>query len=312
MPVPQTPPALYGPLPVKVQTGLSGIGFVLEPDRAGVLARGERQSRVLIDLGSNSTFHGTAGRTLFEDLEQNNLRVALRQGTGWGEWEAQASLVARTGGIFDPIIGWWHQNVVPFRDPAFARVPYHQVNLQLRDGATQLTDSGSTTALNYVAFRAKKPLATGLAVRGVVKVPLAGKGRYLDSGALDLGVGLLGETPLAHGWGAHANLNLVFAGTTRVGALSGGRRWLPSSVFAVERRVSARTTVVVQAEDSAFPFMQDMPFRGSRRQQMSFGAWHQSHPDTLWHASFSENIYPFLVTSYTPDVMFSLGVTRRH
>lgn len=312
MPIPQTPPALYGPLPVKVQTGLSGVGFLLEPDRVAPLAPGERQRRVLIDLGSNSTFHGVPGQTLYEDLEQNNLRFGVRQGTSWGEWGAQASVVVRTGGFLDPLISWWHQNIVPFQDPAFAAVAAHQVQIRLRDGATQLTDSGSAAALTSLSLSAKRSLVPGLAVRGVVKLPLAGSRHYLDSGAVDLGVGLLGETTFVPGWGAHANLNLVRAGATTVGALTGGRRWLPGSVVAVERRVSARTTLVVQAEDSAFPFTQDMPFRADRRQQMSFGAWHQSGPETLWHASFSENIYPFLVTSYTPDIQFSLGVTHRH
>ena len=44
---------------------------------------------------------------------------------------------------------------------------------------------------------------------------------------------------------------------------------------------------------------------------MSFGTWYQASPDTRWHVSVSENIYPFRVTSYTPDVMLSLGMVRR-
>lgn len=311
MPIVQTPPALYGPLPVKVQTGLSGLSFLFEPARAQLLAAGERQSFARLDVGSNATFHGAPGRYLLTDLEQNSLRVGVAQGTSWGEWGAQATLQARTGGILDPLIGWWHQNVVPFNDAFFSQQPRQQVQIQVLDRQNQLQQGGSATALTQLSFTAKRALRPGLALQAAVKLPVSGRRHYLDNGAVDLGVGLLAELQPQRDWAVHANVNLVRAGTTQVGTLQGGHRYLVSSLVAAERRLSTRLALVVQAEDTAFPFNRGLKHQGDRLKQMSFGTWYQANPATRWHVSISENIYPFQVTSYSPDVMISLGVVRR-
>ena len=145
----------------------------------------------------------------------------------------------------------------------------------------------------------------------MVKLPGQGRSQFLDNGAVDLGVGLLGQTQISPRWSLHTNLNLVRQGTTHVAELSGGSRWLTGAVMAAEFRTTERTTLVAQVEDTAFPFLRDLRGASGRRQQMSFGAWHQVSLDTSWHASFSENIVPFHTTSYTPDIMASVGIVRR-
>jgi Protein of unknown function (DUF3187) len=306
------PPAFYGPLPVKYQTSMSGIATLLEPERAALLLPGQREQRLRLDIGNNATYHGTLSRFIYDDAEVQNLRLGEAYGKAWGDWSWQASLVQRTGGFLDPFIKFWHDNIVPFSDPLFSRLPGGQARLAVHDGAPTLERNGTAVALNALTFTARKNLRPGLAARAVVKLPVQGRAQFLDSGAVDLGGGLLGQTKLAPRWSLHGNLNLVRQGTTRVAELSGGARWLTGSVLAAEFRTTNRTTLVVQGEHTSFPFLRDLRGGSARRQQMSFGAWHQSGPDTLWHASLSENIYPPQTTSYTPDVMVSLGVTRRH
>ncbi|WP_309710627.1 hypothetical protein [Armatimonas sp.] len=312
LPLLSEPPAFYGPLPVKYQTSLSGVATLLEPEQARVLLRGQREQRLRLDIGNNTIYHGTLSRFIYDDSEVQNLRLGESYGASWGDWSWQASLVQRSGGFLDPLVKFWHDNVVPFNDPLFSTLPGGQARLAIKDTDPLLERNGTAVALSNVTLTARRALRPGLTARVVVKVPVAGRGQFLDNSAVDLGVGLLGQTQLTPRWSLHGNLNLVRQGTTRVGELSGGSRWLIGSVFAAEFRTTNRTTLVVQSEDTTFPFLHDLRGGSSRRTQMSFGAWHEAAPGTLWHAAFSENITPFHTTSYTPDVMISLGVTRRH
>ncbi|MBB6049506.1 hypothetical protein [Armatimonas rosea] len=309
-PLPPGPPAFFGPLPVRLQTALSGAATQLEPEVTAPLAAGARQVRVRLDIGNNAIYHGTVSRSIYDDSEVQNLRFGEAFGTSWGEWSWQASVVQRTGGILDPLIRFWHENVVPFNDPYFKNVPNGQVKGEVYDSASLFSYSGSAAALTQVTLAAKRPLAPGISGRVVVKLPVSGRSLFLDSGTLDLGAGLLGERALTRRWRLHGNLNLVRAGATTFGTLTGGSRWLTGSTLAAEFASSPRTNLVVQLEDTAFPYERDLRGRSGRRQQTSFGAWVQQDASTRWHVSFSENIYPFLVTSYTPDVMVSLGFIR--
>ncbi|MCX6368180.1 MAG: hypothetical protein NTX57_15970 [Armatimonadetes bacterium] len=312
LPLLSEPPAFYGPLPVKYQTSLSGVATLLEPEQARVLLVGQREQRLRLDIGNNTIYHGTLSRFIYDDSEVQNLRLGESYGASWGDWGWQASLMQRSGGFLDPLIKFWHDNIVPFSDPLFSTLPGGQARLAVKNPAPLLERNGSAAALSALTLTARRALRPGLAARAVVKLPVQGRAQFLDNGAVDLGLGLLGQTQLAPRWSLHGNLNWVRQGTTRVGELTGGSRWLTGSVFAAEFRTTNRTTLVAQLEDTAFPFLRDLRGGSGRRTQMSFGAWHEAAPGTLWHASFSENIKPFRTTSYTPDVMISLGVTRRH
>ncbi len=312
LPPPPDPPAFFGPLPIKYQTSLSGVATLLEPERAQLLIPGQREQRLRLDIANNAIYHGTQSRFVYDDSEMQNLRLGESYGTHWGEWSWQASLIQRTGGLLDPLIKFWHDNVVPFNDPLFSKLPGQQVRLAAYDTTPLLERTGTAVAVNNITLTARRRLREGLAVRAVIKLPVQGKSQFLDNGKVDIGVGLLGQQQVAPRWSVHTNLNLVRLGTTTVNELSGGTHWQLGSVVATEFRTTNRTTLVVQLEDTAFPFLRGFRGTSSRRQQMSFGTWHQSTANTRWHASFSENIYPFQTTSYTPDIMVSLGVTRHH
>ena len=309
--LPADPPVFFGPLPVKVQTSLSGVATLLEPERVATLPRGARERRLRVDMGNNAIYHGVTTNYIYDDSEIQNLRLGEAYGRAWGEWSWQASFVQRTGGFLDPLIRFWHLNVVPFTDSVFSNIPNGQVKSEVHDGATVFQDGGSAAALTSVTLSVRRPVQPGVSARAVVKLPVRGREALLDSGAVDLGVGLLGQTRLTPRWSAHANLNLVRAGTTHVGPLTHGQRWLTGSVVAAEFQSTPHTNIVVQMEDSSFPFNRELRGRSSRRQQMSFGVWHQAEVNMRWYVSVAENLYPFLVTSYTPDVMLSLGIVQR-
>ena len=313
---PDLPPA--GPLPVRVQEGLAGLIFVFEPEGSRVLGKGERRFRVRLDIGNNAFYNGkVVEEAIYEDNERQELRVGAAWGLGRGrEASAQLTLAARNGGITDSFVRFWHKSVVPFTTPGQEGQPPYQNVLDVQSGGTALHLEKGAAALTSIVLGAKSTLNSpsprlDLSVRGALKVPLSGTSGYLDSGGVDLGVGLLATARLNGRLTAHGNLNVVRAGKTSVGVLKNGLRVNHGSVVALEWRTSARDSLIMQAEESTFPFVRTLDSGSGGRRQMSFGVVRSYSGGSRAHFALSENVYPFRTTAYVPDVGVSLGFERR-
>ena len=312
---PALPPA--GPLPTRQQEGLSGLIFVFEPDGAQVLARGERRFRVRLDIGNNAFYNGkVVEEAIYEDNERQELRVGAAWGLGKGrEANAQLTVAARNGGITDSFVRFWHKTVVPFTTPGQEGVSAYQNVLDVQSGDTKLRLESGTAALTSLVLGGKATLNSpsprlSLAVRGTLKFPLGGKTCYLDSGGADVGVGLIATARLSERLSAHGNISVVRAGKTSVGVFKNGRRLNHGSVVALEWRTSAKDSLILQAEESTFPFVRTLDSGSGGRRQMSFGTI-RTYSRSRAHVALSENIYPFRTTAYIPDVGVSFGFDRR-
>ena len=314
--MPPLPPA--GPLPVRVQEGLAGLVFVFEPEGARVLGKGERRFRVRLDVGNNAFYNGkVVEEAIYEDNERQELRVGAAWGSGRGrEVRADLTLAARNGGITDSFVRFWHHAVVPFTTPGQEGQPPYQSVIDVQSGAAALHLQGGAAAPTSLVLGAKTTLNSpsprvDLAVRGALKIPLAGRSSYLDGGGVDLGVGLLATARLNGRLTAHGNLNVVRSGTTSVGVLKNGLRVNHGSVVALEWRTSQKDSLVMQAEESTFPFVRTLDSGAGGRRQMSFGVVRSYSGGSRAHVALSENIYPFRTTAYVPDVGVSFGFERR-
>ena len=307
-----------GPLPVRGQEGLAGLIFVFEPDRVQVLGKGERRLRVRLDIGNDAFYNGkVVEEAIYEDTERQELRVGAAWGLGKGrEVRADLTVAARNGGVTDSFVRFWHKAVVPFTTPGQEGQPPYQNVVDVQSGGTTLHLQSGTAALTSLLLGAKTTLNSpsprvNLAVRGALKVPLARNSGYLDSGGVDLGASLLATARLNGRLTAHGNLNVAYAGKTSVGVLKDGLRVNHGSVVALEWRTSARDSLVMQAEESTFPFVRTLDSGSGGRRQMSFGVIRSYAGGSRAHLALSENIYPFRTTAYVPDVGVSLGFDRR-
>ncbi len=305
------PPA--GPLPVRMQDGLSGLVLQLEPAAARVLTVGERRFTLRLDVGNVAYYTGAVEEeSIYQDTERQELRLGVR----WGlknrrEASAILTLAARNAGALDPLLRFWHTAIVPYDVPGFDAPKNFQNRVSVRSGATNLNLIRSVAAPTNVTLGLTQELSREISVRGALKIPLAGSRDYLDTGGTDVALGVLASREISPRLFLHGNLNLVYAGRTKVGDLTDGVRLYHGSVLALEKRVSGRDSVVVQAEETVYPFVRNLASGSGGRRQMSFGLQRTYPGGTRAHLSLSENIFPFRTTPYGPDIMLSLGFERR-
>jgi hypothetical protein len=307
-----------GPLPVRMQDGLSGLVLQLEPVAARVLRVGERRVTVRLDIGNAAYYTGeVVEEAIYQDTERQELRVGIRRGLGRGrEASAQLTFAARNAGVLDPLLRFWHRAIVPYDPPGLEGVKNFENRVEVRTGQTSLRLESGVAALTNLTLGYRQELPpldarTTLSARAALKLPLSGGRSYLDTGATDLALGLALERRLGAGLWLHGNLNVVRAGATRVGALAGGVRTYHGSALALEKRLSARDSFVVQAEETVFPFVRALASGSGGRRQMSFGFQRVSASGTRTHVSLAENVFPFRTTPYGPDVMLSFGLEKR-
>lgn len=311
MPLPPTDAA--GPLPVRMQDGLSGLVLQLEPAPAVVLKRGERRFTLRLDIGNAAYYTGEVmEEAIYQDTERQELRVGGRWGLGKGqEANAYFTLAARNAGIMDPLLRFWHHAIVPYEVPGQGKTPNFQNIVEVNSGPTSLTLNRGAAALANLTLGFTQTITPHVSARAAVKLPVSGSKSYLDTGGTDIALGLITIHQLRKRLWVHGNLNLVQAGRTQVGVLTNGTRTYHGSVVALEQRVSSKDSVVFQAEETVYPFVRNLASGSGGRRQMSLGLQRTYTNGTRAHLSLSENIFPFRTTPYGPDVMLSFGMERR-
>lgn len=317
----------FGPLPVRLRDGISGVGYAVEPRSGGVLAKGVGTAFYHLDVG-NTAFEllGDGFNGLREDSETQNHRFGFQKGVGKG-WEAGATLAfaTRNAGITDGLINRWHHDILHYHDP-FRENPSHgQTLLNLADntGNNRINDKNAAAQTQTIALEVRKavwdttqtrpahPLQA--ATRLGIKIPLRNQeaAYYLDNGAVDVWAGLSVSGRARGRLWLHADTNIFWVGNKRVLVFDSGKRFLPQAVIAAEYKASAKTSLLIQGENALYPFPLDLPSHSGRRAQTTFGVWQSVGRQTRLFGSLSENIWGFRVTSYAPDVMLSFGVRQR-
>ena len=325
----QTSPAPYfGPLPVRLRDGISGVAYAVEPRSGSVLARGKSAAFYNFDAGNTSfELQGNGFNTLREDSETQNHRLGYGRGLGRG-WEVGATLAfaTRNGGFTDRLINDWHHSVLHYNDPF--RESFRNNNpayLLLADANAnfRINDENAAAQTQTLAFEARKSVwdttqkrprhGVQAAVRAGVKFALRGQSAayYLDNGYTDLwgGVALSGRVR-GRFW-LHADANVVYAGTNHLLIFNNTKRFLPQAVLAAEYKAGANTALLVQTESALAPFSLPLPRHSEQRAQTTFGLWQNVGPQTRLFGAISENVFGPRVTSYAPDVMFSFGLRQR-
>lgn len=323
----QAQEGFFGPLPVRLREGLSGVGYLVEPTSAAVLPRRRTDLSYNLDIGNVNFLAETPTILLREDLEVQYHRFGMRQGIGRG-WEAGATLTyaARNAGVLDGLISGWHRHILRYREyPRDYERQGQTLLLWHRDDTTHLLQRGSASGWTSLALEAKRQFmgtATDspfrLAGRVILKIPLRsrpadpGSVDYLENYATDLGFGLLTAWRPGKGRATlHTDLTYLRAGASDVGVFRAGRRDLWQGVAALEYRMNGRSSFVAQAEDAIYPFDPVGHFGDGRRRQMSFGFWFHGTKRTRYFVSLSENVYGPEVTAYAPDFMLSAGTVLR-
>lgn len=144
-----------------------------------------------------------------EDYEVQRLRLLYRGGMRNGlEWSAELPILSRGGGFQDPIIDWWHANVLKWSDQDRDNTRFGRSRVRV-PGATF---NGSADGLGDISGFLSKSLGKGFVGSVGVKIPTGDAGNLLGSGGVDAGVYLQARYPLMRKLFLHGQLGLVWQG----------------------------------------------------------------------------------------------------
>ncbi len=187
--------------------------IALEPERATVLAKGERSLFFNFDYSNILLLQDTTNEDLDIDLESLRVNFQIKYGLAQDlELAAALPIYVMHGGFLDRFISSYH-NAFNIPNRVRDREPNNIFRYRWEIGDQLITDQtegfaalGDLTLQVKRAVRWKKLKETELAVRAGLKLPTGSRGRFVSSGGTDFAFG--GE--ISRVWekvGAYFNIN---------------------------------------------------------------------------------------------------------
>ena len=183
-----------------------------------------------------------------EDQETTRLLGRIRHGLGKGfDLTLEVPLVARGGGVLDPIIEWWHRNIVHISDPARDRAAYGQSYVTIPGHAT----FGSAAGVGDVSAIVNKSLGPSTIVSFGIKLPTGSAEKLIGSGAADAGIAIQHTFRINSRWQLLAQLGGVIQGSAT--AIPNSRTFVGQQALSLMYAPNSKDTFVGQwqGEDSS-------------------------------------------------------------
>jgi hypothetical protein len=188
----------------------------MEPERAAVLAKGDRSLGLNFDYSNILVFRKTDREELFLDAEY--LRTDFRFETGLGKGlEVRASIpfTIMYGGFLDSFLSSFHKTLnLPNAgrdDFSFNELHY----FYSKDGATAWDRPDDVAAFGDLTLQVKKALwekdQNELAARAAVKLPTGSRSNLTGSGKTDFALGFMFNR-VGPRFGGYFNINYSFLG----------------------------------------------------------------------------------------------------
>lgn len=292
----------FGPISVPNQRALSTPFLRLDPTW-GVLSKGKREVRADFRASNDSRKLGTVE----EDQETDSFVFGYRQGLGNGkEWGVVLPLLSRGGGFLDPIITWWHINVLHWQDPYRASQPNGRSIVSV-PGA----QFGSASGIGDIRFRYRQVVSQRIQSELAVKLPTGSASRLLGSGALDFAGGLKWSSSK---WKIdyHLQFGYVFQGNAT--RLPNSRRWVDQSLVGLVYRRNSRDGWIAQWQSESSATRTGEPGSDAAHRQLVFGYQRKINENRMFELHFTEDRDVFngkfpLGANVAPD--FGIGIGYR-
>lgn len=269
------------PMPIQTRNHRAiALAFLRMPLAGPALGKGERAWEV--GLTTANDFRSRPG--MFEDAEIDRLEVLYRM--GWQKnrelWFSGA-LLNRGGGFLDPIIDWWHRNILGWTDKIRDITPYGGSTILL-DGEYQF---GSAAGLGDVTVGLTQTLNPRLSASVALKLPTGDAARLMGSGAPDLGVSVDYRFPIARKFSGHAQVGVVLQGkATRLPAT---RSLIDQECLALIYTPNSRDSWIVQWQSERAPITTGARGADASHRLVTFGFRRQMSARETIELYFSED-----------------------
>lgn len=235
----------FGPIPTRNHRALS-LPFLRFEPRPNLLGSGERLWEAAWTSANDFRFLSEGSRSVAEDYEVQRLAILYRQGLKNGlEWSIELPWMSRGGGFQDPIIDWWHANVLHWSDPQRDSTRFGRSVVQVPGSSF----SGSADGIGDISMYLAKSLAKGVVGSVGLKLPTGNAENLLGSGAFDVGAYVQAQVPIARKLRLHAQLGLVAQG--RATELDDSRSLVHQEGFALVWQPNTRDAWIAQWQGEA-------------------------------------------------------------
>ncbi len=177
---------LYGPIEARNLRSLQ-MPFFRFTLHGSTLVKGEREFQFVWNESNDFRVirNQQHQEVLREDQETTRFTLSKREGLGHGvEIGIDVPIEFRGGGFMDPLINWWHNNLIHSPHPDRDATPTGQNGIRYPGGEF----SGNQFGLGDVSLTVSKQFNHRFRGNLGFKVPTGDPGRFLGSGAPDAGV----------------------------------------------------------------------------------------------------------------------------
>lgn len=218
---------------------------------------------------------------VYEDLETWRFAYFYRETLdGHSEWFVEAPFLVRHGGVFDPLLDWWHRVFIDDGNPQRAETPYGLTNVRVPG-----LQSGEAAGLGDLTLGYGRNIDVADA-RIWFKVPTGDPNRLLGSGGLDAAVSLDRAWTLGPSLRLSAHAGLTAQG--RPADLRHARGLAESAALALAYKPNSRDVWLLQWNSEPSPTRIGNPQLDAAHRLITFGYTRKSG-DTQWSLALMQD-----------------------
>jgi hypothetical protein len=256
----------FGPIPTRNHRAIALPFFRFEP-HIGLTPY--REQRWTIGYSVANDFRRlpeTGGAIVEEDVEIQRLALGYRKGiSDRDEVAIEVPFLSRGGGFLDPIIDWWHANVLHWSDQGRDTTAFGRSVVRVPGHA----EFGSASGLGDVSVTISRQVAQRWSLSVGIKLPTGDPERLLGSGNADAGAYLQTWLPINSRWRLHGQLGVVAQG--RATALDSARGWVHQEGLALTWSPNSRDTWTAQWQGESSSVVTGVPGSDATHRILTFG-----------------------------------------
>lgn len=319
-----------GPADVRNERPYQLLFLDFSPQEGTTLAAGRSRLSLHLDVGNDllTPRPGVAAfpiapLTVVEDTETQRLTLAYRRGLDDGRTEVgvQTFLLARDGGVLDPLLQRYHELTGlthASQDTPDGRhgLSFYHSTVFLRDGSGRvLVDAHPAAGLGDTSLFVKRGLVSrpdfALSVRAGLKLPTGNAALLLGSGGVDGGLDLDLSERLSHRRALFIDVGQIWMQKDRRIATAATHE--TQYAVGVEWLVRTHGSLVLQTEGGSRAVTTGIHHADVTPSLLTLAYKRQSGGHTIYTFAFTENgdIFEYRLPQLAgigPDVTFSAGV----
>ena len=255
----------FGPIETRNHRALALPFLRLDP-RGDLLHPGEKQWNLGLTIANDFRVLPLAGfHRVEEDQETWRFLLDYRQGLSNGmEFGFQLPLMKRGGGILDPIIDWWHANVLHWSDPGRNSTPFGRSVVRFPGSSF-----GNAAGIGDASFSLSKKVNRRLTGSVALKLPTGDAGQLIGSGNAD------GAMSLYYSGAVRGRLSYYLQGggviQGRTTAFSGTRGLVHQESMALVWKRNSRDAWIAQWQGESAAISTGVPGSDATHRVLTFG-----------------------------------------